>query len=212
MTGNVWRGIRRGLVALFVCVHLGALVAYNILQLVPGEFAPAVIGPAAAYMKAAGIHQRWNMFAPQVSDHAGAPVLVLVFADGRMEFVHPPSTPRLVHDVPNQLRIHELPPEQRVCHWSFHIVDGRMRKLESYTTRSGPQFIPIRSAWTRWMLTRWLAENPGRGRELAFVQFARADVVYDGDGPLPRIDRVVPMLVEPVDWPVPARPLPGVLP
>lgn len=211
-----WHKVKRWLVALFVCVHLCALLACNVWQLVPGDDHESLRRPPRKYINAIGIQQRWNMFAPQVSAYAGAPVLVIGFRDGSFEFVHAETTPELVHQPPNLLQIHKLPPEQRACRWNYHIVDGRMRKFESYTTRSGLQFLPIRTAWTRWMLVQWLHENPGRKADVVIVQFAKADVVYDGDGPLPRIDSVTPMMIEPrfdPQWPLPhAKQFPGVQP
>jgi len=212
----LWRKIRRWLVAAFVCVHLCVLLATNILQLIPGDEPELPRTATRRYMYATGIQQRWNMFSPQVNASADGPVLVLGFRDGSFEFVHPPSTPRLIKPAPNQLRIHQLPVEDRQCEWSFHIVDGRMRKFESYTVRPGLQFLPIRTAWTRWMLVQWLREHPGRGKDVAFVQFARATITYDGDGPLPRMDSMTMMQIEPrfdPQWPLPqAKQFPGVQP
>lgn len=211
-----WRNIRRVAVAAFVCVHLLVLLAYNIAQATPGEGGSWLPGAARSYIHALGIHQRWNMFAPQVGASAGAPVLMIGLADGTFVYRHADTTPVLISPVANQMQIHKLPPQARACHWNYHVVDGRMRKFESYTTRAGAQHVPIRTTWTRWMLQQWLAENPGLAKDVVFVQFARAEIVYDGEGPLPRMDAMTPMLIEPrmdPHWPLPhARTFPGVLP
>lgn len=211
-----WHKVRRWLVALFVCTHLSVLLTYNVLQLIPSD-EPEVLRKATnRAMHAAGIAQRWDMFAPNVGTGAHAPVLVLYFADGTFEFVHSPSTPQLIHAVPNQLQIHKLPPEQRACRWNYHLVDGRARKFESHVCKPGFIAMPIRTAWTRWMLRQWLAGNPGRGKDLRFVQFARAWVVYDDEGPVPRIDSVTMMQIDPKQdsqWPLPGvKQFPGVQP
>jgi hypothetical protein len=167
-------------------------------------------------MHATALDQRWNMFAPQVSDTAWVPVLLLIFQDGTSQTVASSTLPPLRSGRTNLLDIHRLPPDQRACEWNFHLMDGRQRKFESYPCKPGAQYMPLRTAWTRWMLDQWLAEHPGKGGSIRVVQFARAEVVYDGAGPVPRIDSLQMLAMEQrmdPHWPLPhTQQLPGVMP
>lgn len=213
---GLWRKIRRGLVALFVCAHLAVLLTYNVLQLMPGDRPEPLYKATNRAMQAAAIGQRWDMFSPNVGSSAGAPVLVLGFADGSFEYVPSDSMPGLQAPVPDLLQIHKLPVQARACAWKFHLADGRWRKFETHVCKPGPAYMPLRTTWTRWMLQQWLSRNPQRGEALRIVQFARAEVVFDEPGPVPRIDRVTMYQIEPrmdPHWPLPrVRQIPGVLP
>ncbi len=211
-----WRTIQRAAVAVFVCAHLGALLVANIIQVLPQEPPALLDRPARAYMHATALDQRWNMFAPQVSDTTWAPVLLLIFTNGTSQTVPSSTMPPLLSGRTQLLDIHRLPPEQRACAWNVHLMDGRLRKFESYACKPGAQYMALRTAWTRWMLDQWLADHPGQGGSIRVAQFARAEVVYDGDGPLPRIDSLQMLAIEQrMDprWPLPhTQQLPGVMP
>jgi hypothetical protein len=207
---KLWRWSSGLVLGLAVTTYILALVVHNLENLTPRESARELKDQSDKLLSAVGATQQWNMFAPNVGTISYSPVVVIVMKNESRVALHSIVEP----DMPNWEEPFLLPNETegdaRLYEWRFHIGDGRLRKYESRA--ASPEFIHrrIRTTYTRWRAEGWIAENPGRRKDVRRIELWRVKIRHPGDG-LPlccESTEVMPIYpwFEGDDWPVPIDP------
>jgi hypothetical protein len=182
LIAQLWKWGSGIFIGLLVCAYVATLVVHNTFNLFRDAPDPTLERLADNLLSATGTSQRWNMFAPNVGTFSHSPVVVLVMKDGSRVAIHSivePDTPNWTEPflIPN-----EAPDEQRLYDWRFHIGDGRIRKYESRVVAPDYAWSRIRTIYARQRAEQWLAEHPGRKKDLQRIELWRVKIRHPGNG------------------------------
>lgn len=177
----------------FCALHMAALVEFNARPIGGSALLARVTGDsaaedahkaAAAWCRALGCEQRWNMFS-SVGAWSGVPCIVILRRDGSRTLLKSPQHGELPRLAPGRDFIGaELREEERDWGWPVNFLNGRMRKLENNVTEGATGY-----SWARYNYVRWHLRNYLHGREQEAEEFLRVDLFRlhvrhpDPDGP-----------------------------
>lgn len=194
---KVWRLVCGVAAAVLVVGHTGALIGGAINRLLAGQgnvaAAPkynSVDRVVGSLLTATGTLQRWHMFSPNVGGSDWAPVLVITLKDRSRVLIHSPATPPMIDPAADLRFDAALGPDQSRMEWVFHFNDGRRRKLDTRILDpvAGKRWMQS-TTYARWMLCRYLRDNPGVESQIKCADLYGIEVVFYGDEPLPRRGR-----------------------
>lgn len=184
---RIWRWARGLVVGGFVVGFLTILLSYNIFNLIEPEnfdptYAPAWKKKCTYTLTALGTNQRWNMFAPNVATRSYSPVVVLQMKDGERIAIHSIVEPELPNWHGPGLIPNKVTGEARDYIWRLHLLDGRIRKLESKVIKPEFRYWKTRTIYARWQAQQWIADNPGRRKDIKRIELWRAKIKHPGEG------------------------------
>lgn len=184
---TIFKWGQAAVVTTFVVGYLGVLLAYNTFNIVPPdaiheEIAPGLKKKCTYCLTGLGTNQQWNMFAPNVGTVSHSPVVVLQMKDGERIALHSVVEPELPGWEGPGLIPNNLEGDARKYRWKLHLMDGRIRKLESKATRTDFSYWKARTVYARWRAARWIEENPRRKDEIARIELWRARLRHPGYG------------------------------
>lgn len=168
------------LIAAFVLVHLSVLLILNLKPFFKTQSVP-LAEEATDYSYVLGVHQRWNMFSPNVGNSADTPVIVITMKDGSTQYLYALTESGLPKDV----ALHNA--TGTPVAWVVHVGDGRIRKLESRVTNPEPAYWSVRMRYVQIAMEQWRRENPALAPKVAFTRLAAVSIRYAGPQPRPAI-------------------------
>lgn len=188
---RAWRILCGVAAAVLVAGHTLALVGGALNRLIAGPEYNTIDRVAGNLLTATGTIQRWNMFSPNVGDGSFCPIVVLTIDDpaaagGKREVIlQSPSTPPMLTLTDEHYMRRDLPVDDRRMEWLGHFGDSRRRKLDSRVID------PVAGEWeqgttyARWMLRRYMHENPDIAPHIRKADAYVALVRHYGRPPLP---------------------------
>lgn len=204
---QIWKWGSGLAIALLICAYIATLLVHNVSNLYREAPDPDLDRHAENILSATGTSQRWNMFAPNVGTFSHSPVVIIVMKDGSRIALHSivePDTPNWTEPflIPN-----DADAETRLYDWRFHAGDGRIRKYESRVVNPEPGWSRLRTIYTRQRAEQWIADNPGRKKDITRIELWRVKIRHPGYGQPLCCESVEVLILDPWSegdrWPVP---------